>query len=100
VKKNNGKNYPRALPLVAVERLTGISYGVLKQPKRRAALGFIDCKRPSCCRDGRTVFLTGQSVKAYRERLDTVNAMYKFTPNSANPAPPLRADRSGGRTDT
>ena len=100
MKKKNGKIYPNALPLVAVERLTGVAYSVLKQPKRRAALGFIDCNRPSCCSDSRTVFLTGQSVEAYRERLDKVSALYKFTPNYANPASPLRANRSGGRTDT
>ena len=89
VKKNNEKIYPYAMPLVLVARLTRVPYSVLKQPKRRAALGFVDCKRPSCCSDGRTVFLTGKSVKAYMERLDMRKALYKFTPNSPSPAPPL-----------
>lgn len=99
VKKNNEKIYPYAMPLRLVERLTRVPYGVLKQPKRRADLGFFDCERPSCCSDGRTVFLTGKSVKAYIKRRDMLKALYQFIPNSVIPEPPLLGNRSLGRTE-
>lgn len=78
----NRAKYPSALPLVTVERLTRIPYGVLKQPKRRAAKGFVDCEQPSPCSDKRNVFVTGASVQKYLERSEAMDALYKFEPFS------------------
>lgn len=70
--------YSDAMSLEAVALATRVGRNILRQPQRRAKLGFIDSPRPSFCIDQRFVFITGSSVKNFVQNQNAMKNSNKF----------------------
>ena len=57
-------NFP-PVSLKKAAKLISVDYAVLKQSKRRALLGLVDCPAPSWNLDRRVRFVTGESVMIF-----------------------------------